>query len=724
MRSPYFQPTFGQPSVFDPMETGLAIEDVWPSLHIGADRVEEMKRKVTQLDWAQTALQRWIHEAETILPESPLFAAEDSGGRSAMHTNEGHHLCFDPRRPDPMWDSQTREFVAPREAARKAWVILCHERTRRLMVSLGFLWRLTGDDRYAAWVWEGLRQSVRLYRATLSHDNTFDKGKFGVVYSGLYEAQSVLQMIQALELVGDAPDRSTEDRQAVIDDIFIPVGERLSAWMDRMIVHNMSCWSMAALAELGRFLGREDWLEKAFHSERCGLRMLLERGLPRNEGTGKPDGFWFEHSPFYGCFYVITSLVPLYRAAEDADLLTDDLRERFASLFDAPPHLVDSQLRLLSISDRVAPGTMRIAQMRHIYEYAAGQIDERHAPLLALLYERCGATRVSLPAVAFGPDELPEPAAPVALTQSCVLPEAQLVTFRADTPRGAATLWFGNLTRYPGSAQGHHHMDKLSLSLHAFGTVITSDLGWPGLEPDPSRQNFLSGTLSHNTLMLDEFDQGTVETQRLETHLHAPIPWARGSFRGNTPDKMFETFRSFHKARLQEGLYDDARISRTVWFDFPRVVLLDELDAESEKRFGFIFHTRGAMGARNTPAEGEPLGLPPLPDEGAWRHFTGRAFADPVARFVADWRVRADIYLRLSTTSDVFFDAHWGATPGNPAEIRRGTIFLRAPGTQRRFATVLELHEGTPKVADVALTPDGVTVWTFDGDKTSYALCS
>lgn len=69
MRSPYFQPTFGQPNVFDPMGTCLAIEDVWPGLHIGTNRVEEMRRKVTQFDWGQTALQRWIREAETVLPD-------------------------------------------------------------------------------------------------------------------------------------------------------------------------------------------------------------------------------------------------------------------------------------------------------------------------------------------------------------------------------------------------------------------------------------------------------------------------------------------------------------------------------------------------------------------------------------------------------------------------------------------------------------------------------
>jgi len=104
------------------------------------------------------------------------------------------------------------------------------------------------------------------------------------------------------------------------------------------------------------------------------------------------------------------------------------------------------------------------------------------------------------------------------------------------------------------------------------------------------------------------------------------------------------------------------------------------------------------------------LALPAPPTEGAWRHFTGRATADPVTCLVADWRPRADIYLRLATVSDGTFDAHWGATPDNPIEIHRGTVVLRAPGRTRRFATVLELHRGTPTVQAVSLDADTVTV--------------
>jgi len=591
---------------------------------------------------------------------------------------------------------------------------------------MGFLAALTGDERYAAWGWRGLRELASAYEAYgETHDS--EKTPYRYFYGGLYEAQCQLQVVQALELLADAPGASPDDIERLRAAVITPGCEALDRWMNVMQVHNMTVWAMSALAQAGRMLGRQGWVDRAFGAERNGLRSLLTRGLPRNGATGEPDGFWFEHAPFYACFYVLTAITPLVRAADAAGALDDDGRARYAAMFDAMPHLVDGELRILSVSDRVAPGTMRLTQTRHLFEYAAGQVDARHAPLLALLHERCGAPRGSWAALAFGPDELPAPAPPKTLRQSCVLPEAGLATLRATTSAGNATLWFQNLKRYDGAPQGHHHMDKLSLSLHAFGEVITSDLGWPGCESKQSgRGAYLSGTLSHNTLMLDEYDQGVVETLSFKCDPDADTPWARGSFRGRSTDKMTKVFRDHHGGRLADGVYDDAVITRTVWWDFPRVVVRDELVAGTEKRFDFVFHARGQMVARAMVADGAaPLGMPALPEDGAWQFFSGRADADPVELLIADWRVRSDVYVRLVAVGDGPFDAHWGRTPDNPAEVTRGTVVLRAPGAERRFATVLELHHGTPRAAGVELEADGsVRVAGFEGGESRYVAPS
>ncbi len=714
--------SFGFPCVFNPMEAGMAIEAIWPSLYIGTDRVDEIKRKTSSLPWAKEVLEQMQREAEEVLAETPQFVTELAGepigsaGRCRMFTDDGHYTQFDPQCHDPLWNPNLHRFEPPHSNSPEGWTILQHERLRRLMSSLGFLWRLTGNERFAVWAADGLRNLAACYE---DYAKTYDieETPYRFMYGGLYEAQAQLHIIQTLELLEGAPNWSAEDTERLRTNVITPGCEAISRWMDVMIVHNMSVWAMSALAQAGRCLGRDDFTDKAFHSDRCGVKVLLEQGLRRNEQTGKPDGFWFEHSPFYGCFYVVTAITPLVRAAAAAGVLTDDHCERYATFFDAMPHYADAELRLLSISDRVHPGTMRLTQTRHLYEYAVGQVDAKHAELLALLYERCGAPRNSWAALAFGPDELPPPTAPAALTASCVLPEANIVTFREDD----VTLWFQNLRRYPGSAQGHHHMDKLSISLHAHGAVITSDLGWPGCETkECHRGAYLSGTLSHNTLMLDEYDQGPLETLQFDCDAAAAVPWAVGAVRGNSADKMWKTFEGHHAGRLQNGLYDDAVISRTVWFDYPYIVLLDELEAETAKRFGFVFHARGQMVARTEDAGNDALGLPALPADGAWSCFTGRAAADPVDLFVADWRVRSDIYLRAVTISDATFDAHWGNTPDNPAETNRGTVLLRAPGCRRSFATALELHHSTPTLAAIEFTDRGVSVVTHAGAETRY----
>ena len=108
-----------------------------------------------------------------------------------MHTNEGHHLVFDPNSASRLWDPFDSAYVEPRASGREAWGTLQHERVCRLMSSLGFLWRLTGDRRYADWVSAGLTQIRDRYDAQIARGEQ-ERGKFGGLYhTGLYEAQSI-----------------------------------------------------------------------------------------------------------------------------------------------------------------------------------------------------------------------------------------------------------------------------------------------------------------------------------------------------------------------------------------------------------------------------------------------------------------------------------------------------------------------------------------------------
>jgi len=713
------RPSYGWPNVFSPEGCGLVIEDVWPSLYIGAARVPEIARKAEKLPWARAAVETWKAEAELVLREEPHFVAGESGGRCGLYLSDrGHHLIFDPEQCKRMYNPATKEYIEPDEKNLKAWVILSHERIRRLMSSLAFLYRLTGDARYSLWVWTGLR---RLVSELYVPERFRSDSRYSAVYDGLYEAQAALQVVQTLELVQGAPGGSDADARAVANVLGV-VGEALSRWMDVMIVHNMSCWTMAALAELGRYLGRNDWVQKALYSERAGLQVSLRNGVPLDPKTRKPDGFWHETSTFYH-FYACIPLITLYRIGEQAQALDNELHERFRALFEAPLHLVDSDLRLLSVGDRVGPGALNLTQFRHVYEYAAGQVDpERYGPVLSLLYERCGAARNSLAALAWGLDELPAPCEPP--QQSTILGGARMVSFRKRTDRGDIVLWFlGGEDNHPG--QAHHHHDKLSVSIHAFGQIVTSDLGLPSFS-DNVWSTFLDGTLSHNTLLVDECDQGPMASLAFDADLAAAVPWARAAVRGDREGHRASLWKTMLRRgdEVREGVYDDVIIERTVLFDPPYVVLADRCRSEAERRFTFVLHGCGRMVAGAVGADGiPPLALPDLRSDGAWGLFQGRTCANPAKQVTADWHIASGLWLRLVAISDGPFEATWGHTPGNPREQTRGTVLLRAPGKLRRFAAVLELHRGTPSVSGVAMRTEGeVEVVHYHGATRSYTL--
>ena len=69
----------GWPYTLSPHDQGPAIEDVWPTLFFGAERVPEIRRKAAELEWAARAVERWRAEAEAALRMPPLLPGEPIG---------------------------------------------------------------------------------------------------------------------------------------------------------------------------------------------------------------------------------------------------------------------------------------------------------------------------------------------------------------------------------------------------------------------------------------------------------------------------------------------------------------------------------------------------------------------------------------------------------------------------------------------------------------------
>ncbi|MDA1139195.1 MAG: heparinase II/III family protein [Planctomycetota bacterium] len=680
---------YGWPHVFCPEYRSLTIDDVWPSLYIGAHRIDEIKRKASELDWARQAIELWQEEAEEVLAEEPLFVEGIPGGRTSMYRwDQGQHLIFDHTQPKTAYDPLLGSTIELNQKNKEAWVLLCHERIRRLMSSLAFLYGITGDERYSDWVWEGLRNSVKLYQSP----NSGSDKPYSWVYGGLYEAQSMLQLLQSVELVKGAPGGSGEDLQAVRNEIFVPVCDTLSRWMDKMLVHNMSCWSDAALALVGKFLGNDEHVEKALYSERAGLKKLLEVGLPKAPDGGPPDGFWFETSSFYN-FYALIPLCALHQMLPVAADIWDKFEGHFFAMFEAPIHLADEHLRVVPVGDRYAPGAFYLPYMRHVFEYGAGILPERIGPLLSLLYQASGAPRNSLAALAYGPDELPPPREKP--KTSVVMRSAKMATFRGQWKGDPVTLWFLGGNDYH-AGQAHHHSDKLSFSLHAKGRILTSDLGLPGSQDNDWAQ-YLFSSFSHNTMFVDELAQGPMKSLEFNADVDAEIPWAKAKVQGNwngIPPSLQRAMQG-RGDEIDPGANEEVVLTRALHFSPPLIQFVDTFESPVERRFSSAFHCYGNLIVDTQPSA-EELALPALPAHGALSLLTEKHTCSSASKVVADWRVDTGLFLRLVATADRSFEVTWGRTPGNPSIQTRGTLLLRTAAAKCEFQVCLELHSGSP----------------------------
>lgn len=690
-----------RPYTLSPCDQGWIIEDAWPTIFFGEEVMPEIRRKCAELAWARKALGLMKREAELAMAKPPMLPIEQAGWRHDFYSRAtAEHLLYEPDHPNEYLDPSTGNYEHD-DAQHRAWVLLTHERTYRLMRSLGILYQLTGDQRYAEWVIDGLRKAADYF----THDE-FARGG-ALYYQSLYDAAMLAILANIYSLVRDNKMLSADDHMAIRRNIFEKWMPNQAAFLEKHPTHNMACYVSAALAYCGETLDRPDWTSLGL-GEKTGMASQLENGLCAG-ADGKVDGFWYEGTMFYH-FYSLCPLVTLWETdrRRNGKLARDArLRERFTAMFAAPAALIDRQLRLPVVGDLGAPRVMNLAAYRHLYEYAAGRLDyERFGPILKSIYGVSRAPRVDLAALAFGPDELKESgtSTPLALsrpglwavskgggTPHTCLPVAATGVFRAPDPHQMQLTF--RCGHYNG---GHDHPDRLNIMLTAFDTLISPDLGTPGYSLHPATHNYFRTTFAHNTLFADE--QNQTEDAALQWRPDADPPRARGSVRGK----------------------DGIHYTRTVFFAPPYVVLLDEYEAPEEHRFGWVYHAYGDVKVTSPFADDDQIIMPPLPDDGQFSVLTGRKRGVAAGMLSAIWNVPGGIGLQLLVASDGTFEVTSGKTPGQPWPDTQGCIVLRAPGRVRRFAAVLEAYKGKPASSLVSLEDSVVVVKHANGMSRAY----
>ncbi|HHW11102.1 MAG TPA: hypothetical protein GXX29_14155 [Firmicutes bacterium] len=650
-----------QPNVLSPHSLGPIAEDVWPTLFWGPERLEEVRRKIEHHSWAKELFTTLCREAREVAAAEPLLPIEPIGWRHSFYSPvTSEHLIFDLRSPHQYVDPHD-QTVYTGEEYRKAWVLLAHERTYRLMRTLALLYRLTGDKSFATWVVKGLEKAVVMFA-----QNQFRRGNNteALYFQPLYDAQILSLLANTCALLQGTPAYPETLHQRVAEGIFLPAMPYQIRFIEKQpYPHNMTCYVDAALLFAGRLLGRADWVERALHHPVSGFYAMLANGLAK-DADGNVDGFWLEDTQFYH-FYSVCPLLSIYGLLKDAE---SEVVYRLRRMLLAPAEMADSQLRLPVIGDLGAPKVKKLSTYIHVYEAGAGLLGgEELLATLAGIYSVGSRPRTSLSALVLGPDTV-EPAPPK--PRSVILPATNMVFLRKV---GYQAFLKSGLT-----PKGHGHHDRLSFGLTAHGQPILTDPGTAGYA-ERDYTAYCRSALAHNTVLVDDDEKQHIA----DSYLKASLPQLTVAAGITLKD-------------------DKAHLQRRLQLAPPLLLLEDTYSSAASRVFTWAIHPYGAAVVAwpgQPAAESSLPSLPPLPDDGVFRYLTNLRHGTSAGPLCVDWQVTEEIWLRVWVWASKPFVYTLAASPGNPRPDRHTSLLVRTAFNQLTIRAAFEVYMASPTLA-------------------------
>ena len=364
-----------------------------------------------------------------------------------------------------------------------------HYRLTRALSSCAWAYALTGVEKYARRAREILTGYAERYTKYPYHSANMGKptdqpSRTGghVFEQTLTEANWILDVCEAYDLVRESSTLSAEDRRAIREDFLLPVAENIAK--HKAGKSNWQTYHNAAFIMIGGVLGRADLVRQAIDDPQNGFDYQMQASV-------LPGGMWYENSWGYH-FYTLAAVEQIVETA----------RRLGIDLYSAPQV---KAMFTVALDYRMADGTLprfgdatttRIPGGRYEAAYHRWQ----EPALLALLPE--GPTWES---VLYGRTNKParEPDEP----RSSLHAAAGHAILRAGTSTAAFT--FGPFGGF------HGHFDKLSFVYFAGGIELGYDPGRARSQAYrlPVHKNWYRATISHNTVVVDRASQEGTEGQ-------------------------------------------------------------------------------------------------------------------------------------------------------------------------------------------------------------------
>jgi hypothetical protein len=524
-----------------------------------------------------------------------------------------------------------------------AWVRIWRERHVQMMLRTAQLYRLTGDEKYAAWAasqmdfyathyleWKPQRQGARLF------------------WQSLTEGVNLITFAHSVRLLGDYV--SDERRVLWQETFFEPEVEVLNENFPRIL--NITCWLRSAAAQVGLIFNDEAMWREAIDGP-FGIRQQVAEGITS-------DYLWYEQSLGYNS-YVVDALTSLF---ETAGLYgrTAELAQEMAvveNLMLSPTYLRFPTGELPTPSDSkgklYAPDEDLLTQTYRVFPTTVGVAKAR--------------TQRNW-------QSLLDPPAEFSL-EDAVLPSVtsrNFETSRMAVLRDGPWQLFIHYGQPP--IKSHLQAEVLNFSAYFNDVDVTHDPGTVGYGSPLHRNYYIQGP-NHNVPLING------EGQEQPPKGRRPDPFTK-----TRAGELIEFSSNPPRISVAHPVYRrNARAKRTVSLlgdQLKDVVTIESSSGQTEK-LGLVLHVQGRARVserfQDDPdfAKGRPKPF------SYWTEVRASSFHDEASFVVA----YADIELRVNFAVPGDFRVWHASTPDAPPNRREG-FYLETDGTSATFTTTFE----------------------------------
>ncbi len=510
------------------------------------------------------------------------------------------------------------------------WVVTFRGKHVDTMERAARLFRLTGDERYAAWVVQQMDFYADNY---LKWDAPRPEQGARLFWQTLTEASNLVKFTEAVRLLGDRVPKAKFAGWA--DKFFRPEVAVINKNFQN--IHNIATWQRCAAAQVALLLGDEAMWREALDGK-FGLRNQMAQGITS-------DYLWHEQSLGYNNF-VVRAVMSLFTAAGIQSRAAELAAEMATAenLMIAPTYLRFPDGKLPNPADSGSIGT---APNREVF---------------AETY-RVFPTTLGLEAVA-GVREWstlldPPPAPPRAV----VLPE---VTSRSFETSRMALLKAGGwqvFVHYGQLVRSHSQAEALNYSAYFGSTDISHDSGTVGYG-SPLYKGYYARGANHNVPLVGGEGQE---------------PYSAGELREFSAERAIVSV-------AQPKYRKDAAAERTLRIERDRLIDVATVTATNgaKKELGLALQLQGKvkLPAGFAMVEGFAQGRPEPFKQ--WRDVRSATYTDRAEFEVAYGKTTMRVVLEAPGAFRVFH----GSTPDVPPK-RRETFFLELaePAAKATFTT-------------------------------------